>query len=246
MSLHGGGPWATLKERELTAHLLEAQKQEELLWCRKSCITWLRIPALSTRFFHLSTIIRCRRNCMEALQDSSGAWLRGRQAIGQYVEDYFKGLFTGQQAAFPHQLENIIPETLKHEDNDLLCRLPDELEIWAAIKNIGDMKALGPDGFTRLFYQRYWDTVDREVIRMVQIFFLTVTMRLQSASSHGSYLGAPLSIPRSAMACREVQQSSATTRRVEGPRSFKSWPYRSFAVSGTSYTLISNVGFLAA
>lgn len=49
--------------------------------------------------------------------------------------------------------------------------MPDEMEIRAAMKSIGGTKAIGPDGFTGLFYQRYWTTVGRVVTNMVQQLF---------------------------------------------------------------------------
>lgn len=60
---------------------------------------------------------------------------------------------------------------------------------------------------------------------------LIYIMRLQSASSPGSYLGAPLSIPRSAMACREVQDK--VVQRLAG------WKARALSQAGRTVLLQS-------
>lgn len=62
------------KEKEISALLLEAQKKEGELRHQKAHITWLQTPDLNTHFFffHLSTIVRRRRNGIEALQNAQG------------------------------------------------------------------------------------------------------------------------------------------------------------------------------
>lgn len=57
--------------------------------------------------------------------------------------------------------------------------MPDDNEIWAAVRNIGATKAPGPDGFIALFYQKYWRVVKSSVIEMVKSFFATGHMLRQ-------------------------------------------------------------------
>lgn len=70
------------------------------------------------------------------------------------------------------KFEDIIPEKISAVDNSGLCRIPNEPEIWEVVKNIGGSKALGPDGFTATFFQKYWQTIRTRVIKMVQNFFV--------------------------------------------------------------------------
>lgn len=76
-------------EQRVQSDLLEALKREECIWKQKSRITWLTTFDLNTRYFHLSTIIRQRRNSMEAMKNGKGMWLTGRYAIGEHIVDYF-------------------------------------------------------------------------------------------------------------------------------------------------------------
>ncbi|KAB1219218.1 hypothetical protein CJ030_MR3G001299 [Morella rubra] len=78
----------------LQVALIELQRQEEELWRSKSRVSWLATLDLNTRFFHLSTIIRRRHNCIEALQTEQGSWIYGRQAIGDHFIGYFQHLFS--------------------------------------------------------------------------------------------------------------------------------------------------------
>lgn len=46
--------------------------QEELLWRHKSRVEWLKAGDKNTMFFHLSTVIRRRRNKVEELLNEHG------------------------------------------------------------------------------------------------------------------------------------------------------------------------------
>lgn len=43
--------------------------------------------------FHLSTVIRHRRNSLDALKTTVGAWIRGKEAIGSYIVNHFQRVF---------------------------------------------------------------------------------------------------------------------------------------------------------
>jgi hypothetical protein len=49
----------------------------------------------------------------------------------------------------------------------MLCAIPTETEIHAALTNLGASKALGPDGFTALFYMKYWDSIKLIVLQAI-------------------------------------------------------------------------------
>lgn len=88
-ALLGGGviqsPLLASQEAQLQVKLHAAFENEELLWRSKSRNQWLATPELNTRFFHLTTIIRRRRNCIEGLKSETGCWLNSRTAICDYL-----------------------------------------------------------------------------------------------------------------------------------------------------------------
>ncbi len=49
----------------------------------------------------------------------------------------------------------------------MLCAIPTEAEIHAALASLGASKALGPDGFTALFYMKYWDSIKLIVLQAI-------------------------------------------------------------------------------
>lgn len=69
-------------ELAIRQQLHEEMRREELLLQQKSRITWLATKDLNTKHFHLSTIIRRRRNCIEAIQTSGVRWLQRRKDTG--------------------------------------------------------------------------------------------------------------------------------------------------------------------
>lgn len=51
-------PEVDFKENALQSELQEQLIREEILWKNKSRVTWLSMPKLNTKFFHISTLIR--------------------------------------------------------------------------------------------------------------------------------------------------------------------------------------------
>ncbi|XP_059315804.1 uncharacterized protein LOC132066519 [Lycium ferocissimum] len=78
------------------------------------------------------------------------------------------------QEEMGHTNEDIlqhIPYLLDQESNEMLCKVPSNEEVKAAVFNLSGSSASGPDGFSVLFYQVYWSIVEADVIRMVLAFF---------------------------------------------------------------------------
>lgn len=55
--------------------------QEKLLWLQKSHNECLRTGYGNPKYFHTSTLIRRRRNKVEALLDEQGNWVEGKEAL---------------------------------------------------------------------------------------------------------------------------------------------------------------------
>lgn len=59
--------------------------QEEILWFQKSRLDALKDVDHNTKFFHLSTIIRRRRNRIDMLLDGEGNWISTPEEVKQLV-----------------------------------------------------------------------------------------------------------------------------------------------------------------
>jgi hypothetical protein len=149
----------------------EYLQQDESLWKQKSKELWLTTTDLNTRFFHTSTLIWRRRNSITLLQSPQGGWLTERSDIGACFVDNFKSLFTSS-APFPNEeLLNLFDIVISKDENNLLCALPVESEVYGSLISLGLSKALGPDVFTALFYVKYWEYIKGMVFLAIWNFF---------------------------------------------------------------------------
>lgn len=150
-------------KNSLRTALLEEQRKDESLWRSKSRVHWLTSKELNTRFFHISTIVRRRRNAIEFLKHPSGSWLDSREEIGKLFVASFTELYSSNNPRPPGDLDGLISPIISAQENLELCHIPSETEVWATVRQIGARKAPGPDGLSALFYKQFWPTVKTAV-----------------------------------------------------------------------------------
>ncbi|XP_030945669.1 uncharacterized protein LOC115970144 [Quercus lobata] len=80
-------------EAALQAELSEWLLRSETLWRQKSRELWLKLGDKNSKFFHLSTIVRRKRNNIDAIRDGNGSWITEGNAIRKRFLDHFKDLF---------------------------------------------------------------------------------------------------------------------------------------------------------
>jgi hypothetical protein len=66
---------------------------------------------------------------------------------------------------------NLFSGVVSEEDNSHLCSIPTEVEVIQALASLGFSKASRPDGFTALFYKKYWSIVRTDVLQFIWNFF---------------------------------------------------------------------------
>jgi hypothetical protein len=161
-------------ELHLQSQLDEYLLQEESLWKSKSRELWLTCVDLNTKFFHTSTLIRRNRNTISLLQSPNSGWLSDRQDIGDCFVNNFKDLYASTCPS-PHKDHlALFDSAISVEDNVMLCATPTEFEIFDSLNSLGLSKAPGPDGFTALFYVKYWVHIRVTVLQAVGHFLSTV------------------------------------------------------------------------
>jgi hypothetical protein len=146
--------------------------QEESLWKSKSRELWLTSVDLNIKFFHTSTLIRRRRNSIDTLHSPQLGLLTNRRAIGDCFVNNFKNLFTSSNPMLPAEFRNIFDCSISDSDNQFLCAMPTDSEIYDSLLSLGRTKAPGPDGFTALFYVKYWNNIKGIVLNAVGDFFM--------------------------------------------------------------------------
>lgn len=78
---------------ELQNQLGDILKREEDFWLSKSRLNWTTDGDKNTRFFHLTTVIRRRRNKLEGLFDENNVWHIEKNKMNQIATQYFQELF---------------------------------------------------------------------------------------------------------------------------------------------------------
>ncbi|KAL5742374.1 hypothetical protein ACOSP7_029106 [Xanthoceras sorbifolium] len=89
-------------EYHLSREYNDIINQEEMFWHQKSRNNWLRCGDRNTKFFHLSTMIRRRRNKIEGLRDVNGDWVDDKFGLKRIACDYFISLFSYKNASFDY------------------------------------------------------------------------------------------------------------------------------------------------
>ncbi|XP_034211169.1 uncharacterized protein LOC117624139 [Prunus dulcis] len=141
--------------------------QEALFWQQKSRVKWLQEGDRNTKFFHISTIVRRRRNKIEKLMNNVGVWVEEAIELKDLAVDYFMGLFCANQpdnANLP--MPKLFPSLREDELNPLVASI-DINEVKESLFNIGSLKTPGVDGFPACFYQNQWQLCGNDIFNLV-------------------------------------------------------------------------------
>uniref|UniRef100_A0A2N9ETY0 DUF4283 domain-containing protein n=1 Tax=Fagus sylvatica TaxID=28930 RepID=A0A2N9ETY0_FAGSY len=159
------------KEASLQFELNCWLSRNELIWRQKSRETWLRDGDRNTMFFHISAVVRHRKNSIDALRGEDGIWLVNLSDIREHVVSNFQQLFTEEEACCSLDLENLINSSISMAENAHLCQLPSPDEIRDTVFSMQSLKSPGPDRLPPLFYKKYWHIVGQSVATAIQNFF---------------------------------------------------------------------------
>lgn len=88
--------------------------QEKLLWCQRVRHKWVHFGDRNTKFFHASTLVRKKRNKVEALRNEDGDWITDEEAIKGTISTFFKNLYSkdDQASIDPYPLRGVFPNLI--------------------------------------------------------------------------------------------------------------------------------------
>ena len=140
-------------EARLRNELERVMGQEKILWWQKSQKDELLRRDMNTNFFHQKTIVRRRRNRIEAIQDSSGNWIYSEEEIRNHAIGYFSALYKSE-AATPqrYSVQNLFPVLNASELENTADPVLDD-EIKRVVFSMKLLKAPSTDGLHAIFYQ---------------------------------------------------------------------------------------------
>lgn len=101
-----------------------------------------------------------------------GIWIENQAAINKYFLGKFEDVFSTEIPSLPQTLGDLGFQSISTEENDFLMSIPAEVEIKVCIDALHPLKALGPDGFSGIFFRHYWETIRHQVIGFVQESFI--------------------------------------------------------------------------
>ena len=110
---------------------------------------------------------RRRYNSISSLKYLDGSNICGRENIGNYLVQHFSSIFSTSNPLLDSSFSDLVGRVVTDDENESLCTIPDEAEIFVAISNLDLNKASGPDGMTGLFNKSYWPIVKSSVISSV-------------------------------------------------------------------------------
>ena len=69
-------------------------KQEEEIWALKSWVKWMIQGDRNTTFYHVSTLVRRKRNKILEIKDNVGEWMFEENDIKGFIRAGFGELYT--------------------------------------------------------------------------------------------------------------------------------------------------------
>ncbi|XP_026378352.1 uncharacterized protein LOC113272770 [Papaver somniferum] len=127
---------------------LNLLKLEEIFWRQKYRVESLKYGDLNTKFFHTSTPVRRRRNSICKLKDSAGKWLTSAEDIEKEIVNHFSFIFNSTTTSLDRaEIESLFPSIIFKNENNNITREVSVTETKSAMRQLGSLKAPGPDGF---------------------------------------------------------------------------------------------------
>jgi hypothetical protein len=154
-------------EKKLQRELHDILKKEELMWFKRSRAQWLNDGDRNTRYYHVKTVNRRRRNNIVMLRDTSGNWTDNAAQLQGMVNDFYKHLFALEHTS--NDWADSVVSYPRLEDAELLELEADIKfeEVRRAVFSMKPWKAPGPDGFPAGFFQKSWSIVGASVYDFV-------------------------------------------------------------------------------
>ena len=162
-------------EDELLRDLDLVLNQEEELWALKSRVNWMIQGDWNTAFYHVSTLVRRKRNQTIAIKNAVGDWIYEEGDIKDFIKSGFNGIYSTSHVA----MARVDPITshwqarLFEVERDNISGGVNEEEIKSALWALKPFKALSSDGLHAGFFQNFWPVVGDSVIEEVKKVFVS-------------------------------------------------------------------------
>lgn len=107
-------------------------KQEDQFWFKNPRSKWFVKRERNTRFFHISTLLKKKKQNISMLKDSNDTWIQDQEVMQQLVRDFFLKLYTLELHAMCY-ISAWNFQLLSHSDKQWLNHEVSEGEIKAEV-----------------------------------------------------------------------------------------------------------------
>ncbi|KAK2451297.1 hypothetical protein QL285_010365 [Trifolium repens] len=139
-------------ERKLQNELREILKKEEMMWFQRSRAKWLIDGDQNTRYYHLKTINRRRKNNILMLKNSEGHWIEDVNEMHGMVSEFYHHLFSVDNTNREWFQTHVTYPVLDEGTLASLGAPIEDTEVKYVVQSMSPWKAPGPDGFPAGFY----------------------------------------------------------------------------------------------
>lgn len=93
-------------DQKLKEEYSDILSQEQEFWSLKSRISWLTEGDSNTNLFHISTLIRRRRNRINSLKNDMGNWSYTQTEIKDTITQYYSSIYSIEHLFSPFNCQN--------------------------------------------------------------------------------------------------------------------------------------------
>ncbi|XP_071727851.1 uncharacterized protein [Rutidosis leptorrhynchoides] len=149
----------------------EAILEEECFLKQKSKVEWLRVGDSNSSYFHKVVKGRVHRNHIHAISDQNDNIVEGAAVCDVFVRHYELFLGTANTCNMLNDPGTLFSARINTTKANHMVRPVTNEEVKAAIFDIGDDKAPGPDGYSSAFFKNAWDVVGNDACSAIKAFF---------------------------------------------------------------------------
>lgn len=150
--------------KKCESELEELLKNEEIMWFQRSRALWLKAGDRNTPFFHQKASNRQKKNTIQQLKKEDGSWAKGDKEVEKVLRKYYMNLFTSVNSINTHRVLEAVKPKVTEEMNRYLTQPYNASEIKQALKQMHPAKSPGPDGMPPLFFQSFWNLIDKSFV----------------------------------------------------------------------------------
>jgi len=177
-------------ERKLQADHCCVLSQEEELWALMSRVNWMLLGDRNTSIYHISTLVRRKRNSMTTIMFSSGEWLHFEREVKEAIRFGFSELYTTSHSytALNVLVGSSWQARLSDEEQDSIEGGVLDDEIKAGLWSFKAFKAPGLNGLHAGFFQQFWLVVGKSMVEEVRKIFATMEIPEELNRTHISLI----------------------------------------------------------